>query len=485
MNMRVLLANLPWISDDERTGLRAGSRWPHVKLRREQLPYYPFPFFLAYAAAVAREGGHDVTLRDCIADETGGGEFMSQMEALKPDVAVFETSTPSIGNDLEWAGRAKELGTTTVLTGPHATARPREVLGEKCVDYVITHEYENPLLELLNALESGGKVGGIKSLGHREGGRPEVNADAPLADVNAMPYPLREQLPMRRYIDPFCKHAPNAQMWSSRGCPYQCIYCLEPWVFYGARSYRARNPESVVDEMQHLAEKYGAREVYFDDSSFSVDQDRVLRICGEIEERGLDVCWSCMADAKLREDTLEAMKKAGCVAIKFGVESASPEILRNINKHVNLDDVRRVVKLCKGMGIETHATYMFGLPGETKETMRETMKFAFSLGTDTAQFSVAIPYPGTKFHDMAEREGWLKADGWSDYAGQKTVLEYPNLSGEEISGMMHLCRRKIMMKVALNPRQSLQYLKMIKDYGGTRALAENVLGKAGYLLGIK
>ncbi len=476
-----MLANLPWISDGEKMGLRAGSRWPHLKLKREQLPYYPFPFFLAYAAAVLKEGGHEVVLKDCIAEEMSDAEFLRLIDDVNPDLVVFETSTPSIGNDLMWTRKAKELA-TTVLTGPHATARPEELLKEEYVDYVITYEYEQPLLQLADALEKGGDISDIKSLGCRRDEKPIVNEKAPLADVDSMPYPLREQLPMEKYIDPFCKHAPNAQMWSSRGCPYQCIYCVEPHLFYGMRSYRARKPKEVVDEMQYLMENYGAKEIYFDDSSFSVDQDRVLKICEEIMQRGLKVSWSCMADAKLEEDTLVAMKDAGCVAIKFGVESANPEILKNIKKHVNLDEVKRVVKLLKRIGIESHATYMFGLPGETRETMEETMKFAFELGTDTAQFSVAIPYPGTEFYRLAEENGWLNVEDWRDYTTKDAVVEYPGLSGVEISGMMHRCRRKIMMKVALNPRQSLQYLKMIHDYGGAKALLDNVLGKTTYLL---
>ena len=480
--MKVLLANLPWIKDDEKIGLRAGSRWPHLKLKKEQLPYYPFPFFLAYAAAVLKEGGHDVHLKDCIADEMSDNQFTDYMAGLKPDVVVFETSTPSINNDLVWTKKAKGYGAVTVLSGPHATARPRDLLREEYVDYVIRYEYEYPLLELVNALSGKGEVDEIKSLCFRRGEEIILNDKSQIEDINMMPYPLREQLPMSRYIDPFCKHAPNAQMMTSRGCPYQCIYCLEPWVFYGMRSYRARTPKSVVDEMQYLVEKYGAKEIYFDDSSFSVDQERVIKICDEIKRRKLKVYWSCMADAKMREETLRAMKEAGCIAAKFGVESADPQILKNINKHINLDEVKNVVRLLKKIGIGSHATYMFGLPGETKESMRRTMEFAFTLGTDTAQFSVAIPYPGTRFHEMAEKEGWLKATKWEDYSGQDAVLEYPNLSGAEISKMMHDCRRKIMLKVALNPKQSLQYLKMIKDYGGITAVVQNILEKTTYLM---
>jgi len=480
--MRVLLANLPWIRDGEKVGLRAGSRWPHLKSKREQLPYYPFPFFLAYAAAVAKEAGHEVHLKDAIAEEMTDTGFLDYMRDVKPDVAVFETSTPSINNDMAWTAKAKELGAATVLTGPHVTGCPTEVLSEGYVDYVIIYEYEYPLRELLGALEKKGDVGGIKSLGYKKRKKAVINDKAPIEDINKMPYPLRDELPMEKYIDPFCKHAPNAQMMSSRGCPYQCIYCLEPWVFYGARSFRARTPESVVDEMQYLVEKYHAKEIYFDDSSFSVDQERVLKICKEIRKRRLKVYWSCMADAKLQGETLGAMKEAGCIALKFGVESADPTILKNINKHINLEEVRTVVKLLKKVGIESHATYMFGLPGETKETIKNTVDFAFGLGTDTAQFSIAIPYPGTKFYEMAKKEGWLKAEKWEDYAGQGAVIEYPQLSSEEIAEAVHDCRRKIMMKVALNPKQSLQYLKMIWDYGGTKAVVENIIQKMSYLM---
>lgn len=316
--MKVLLANMPWIDNEEFYGLRAGSRWPHLRMKKEHLPYYPFPFWLAYAASVLKEAGHEVILKDCIAEGMPKEEFMAWVKKLSPDAAVLETATASIYNDLELTKSIKEeTDTATILCGPHVTALPRETLENEFVDYVLIGEYEYALRNLVDALESGKDTRELKGVCSRDGSRIIINGRAPLIEnLDDMPYPLRDSLPMEKYIDPFCKHAPNAQMISSRGCPNQCIFCLEP-VIYGKRNYRMRSAENVVDEMEYLIERYKVREIYFDDSSFSVNKDRVEKICQEILSRGIDVYWSCMADSRLRKDTLKKMKSAGCAALKF------------------------------------------------------------------------------------------------------------------------------------------------------------------------
>jgi len=482
--MRILLANLPWIDTDEVYGLRAGSRWPHLRIKKQQLEYYPFPFFLAYASSVLQKEGHNVTLKDCIADGIGHNDFLKFVEKGNYDLAVFETSTPSIYNDLALTEAVKGFGVKTVLTGPHVTALPKQSL-KSFVDYIIIGEYEYSLRDLVNALEKGKPVDKIGGLCFRKGKKVVLNARAPLIEpLEDLPYPDRKQLPMKKYIDPFCKHTPNAQMMTSRGCPYRCIFCVEPWVYYGVSNYRMREPEKVVDEMEYLINEFGAREIYFDDSSFSVNQERVKKICDEIMKRNLKIAWSCMADAKLEKETLKDMKKSGCVAVKFGVESADPQILKNINKHINLEDVKSVVKLCKEVGIETHATYMFGLPGETHETIKKTMDFAFKLNTDTAQFSIATPYPGTKFYEMAKKNNWLVTDDWTKYqAGSDAVIEYPNLSKEELLNAANKARKRIMLKVASNPRQLIQYINVIYRYSGMRGLVKNFGEKISFLMG--
>jgi len=304
--MRVLIANLPWVNDKEQCGLRAGSRWPHIKIKKEQLPYYPFPFFLAYAAAMLKEAGHQVHLKDCIAEELDGNDFRRYFERIKPEIAVFETSTPSIYNDLAWTKAIKkETSAITVLTGPHASAMPNELLKNGFVDYVIRGEYEGVLLRLVETIARRNNISPVKGLYYRKGKKISEGGWAELIkDLDSLPYPLREQLPVTKYIDPFCKHTPNLQMISSRGCPHQCIFCLESHNYYGGPNYRPRSPKNVVDEIEYLIKNYHVKEIYFDDSSFTINQKRVVEICKEIMKRNLRIFWSCMADSSLSRDTL-------------------------------------------------------------------------------------------------------------------------------------------------------------------------------------
>lgn len=481
--MKILIANPPWVDNDTHYGIRAGSRWPHLRNKQEGLEYYPFPFFMAYATSVVREAGHEVDVMDAIAEGVSRQTFAQRMADGKYDMIVLETASPSWHVDRETVAHAKETGAVVAVCGQHSTALPEEALTEH-VDFAFSGEYDFTMRELADRLEKGDNPQETGGLAYRNGsGEVVSNPSRPLIKhVDELPLPARESLPMQRYIDPFCRHAPNAQMISSRGCVYTCTFCLEPRVFYNKPNYRMRSPEKVVDEMEYLVRTFQLQEIYFDDASFNINQKRVQQICEEIKRRNLKVYWSCMADAKLSQETLEMMQDAGCCALKFGVESAVPEILAAIPKPVDLDDVKRVTAICRDLGIETHATYTFGLPGETKETIETTYDFAFDLGTDTAQFSVSIPYPGTKFFADLDKGGHLKTRDWSKYNGTEIVYEYPHLSSADILAAVKRARKKIVWKTILNPRRAWTYAMMVKNYKGWTGLFRTGWEKMNWLL---
>jgi radical SAM superfamily enzyme YgiQ (UPF0313 family) len=484
--MKILLANAPWVQDNEKYGLRAGSRWPHVRLKKEQLQYFPYPFYMAGAAAVAKAAGHEVLIKDSVAEGQSAGDFLDWVAKEKPPVVLLETSTPSINNDLALAKAVKALyGAKVVLAGTHASAMPADLLENSFVDHVFTHEYDYSLRNFLAALEKGEDPRSLNGVMSRnDDGSIRLNPpESKIPSLDEIPWPMREGLPMHRYNDPFCKEAPNVAIMASRGCPYACTFCVEPSVFYDAPNYRLRSPKDIVDEMEQCQKLYGAKEIYFDDSSFSVNQAHVIQICQEIQRRGMKLHWSAMADAHLKIDTLKAMKEAGCVALKFGLESADPQILKNIHKHINLDMAKRMVRFCNEVGIETHATYIFGLPGENRQTIETTKDFAFSLGTTTAQFAVCIPIPGTALFKQAKENGWLSTLDWEAYDGcHGSVLSYPELSGEEIVQAVRDCRKRLIWKVLFNPPQLAGYLKMIYELSGWKGLWDTALEKTSYLM---
>jgi radical SAM superfamily enzyme YgiQ (UPF0313 family) len=191
-----------------------------------------------------------------------------------------------------------------------------------------------------------------------------------------------------------------------------------------------------------------------------------------------------MADAKVSFETLKKMQKSGCIGLKFGVESASKIILKNIRKKITLDDVKEVVKNCKKLGIFTHATYMFGLPGETKETIEKTINFSSKLMTDTAQFSVVTPYPGTDFYKMCLKNDWLKVKDWTKFDGSyHSVIEYPHLSKETIENAILKAKKKLFLNILFrNPRVLKRYIENTYKQGGFTNILKNVFNKTKFLI---
>jgi radical SAM superfamily enzyme YgiQ (UPF0313 family) len=435
--MKVLLANAPW-KVDGRQGVRAGSRWPHLK-REEEEDYMPFPFFMAYAGAVLKENKINVLLIDAIADGLTDEQFMKKIVNFKPDLVLLEVSTPSLEIDLKWAKKIKEKTKAKIaLAGLDMNIRKSEFLKKyNFIDYVLVGEYEYTLYDLVHHLKKKKDLKGVLGLIYRDPkNKIRVNPRRPLIEnLNEMPWPLREQLPMKKYHDcPGGIPQPSVQVWASRGCPFECKFCAWPQIMYISGNYRARDPVKIVDEMEHLINGMGFKSVYFDDDTFNIGKQRMLEICEEIKKRNLNVPWAIMARADLMdEETLKAMKSAGLRAIKYGVESGAQELVNNVNKNLDLEKVKRIVKLTKDLGIKTHLTFMFGLPGETKETIQKTIEFALELDPESVQFSIAAPYPGTKYFEELDKKGQIVSKNWTDYNGNfKSAIKTEELTPEDL-----------------------------------------------------
>ncbi len=421
--MKVLLLNPPG------PFCRAGSRWPHSRRRESTgIDYHPFPFSLAYAASRLTADGHEVRLLDCIALGMGNEALQAQATEFAPDIVFMETSAPSFLADVE---TMKALGGPCIAGGAHATATMAEHL-DAGFSAVIRGEYDQVISKAIGlSREPWLALPGAPATEH-----------APLAeDLNAVPYPPWDWMPMEKYNDPICLGR-SVTVLSSRGCTHRCEFCtIEP--FHGKRNYRYRSPGNVCDEIAVLIDRYKPDEVYFDDDSITLNRSHVIGLCEEYHRRGFNLPFACMGHATVHRDVLEAMASAGCRAYKFGVESADPEVLRRIPKDIDLEDVTRTVADCRRLGIQTHATYLLGLPGETRESAQRTIDFALKLNTHTLQFAIATPYPGTALFERAKREGWLTKTDWRDFdpAGD-AVLSYPGYGAKDIVEMHDLAWRR-------------------------------------------
>jgi radical SAM superfamily enzyme YgiQ (UPF0313 family) len=310
-------------------------------------------------------------------------------------------------------------------------------------------EYEITARDLVSCLSNGNgtyeELKQIQSLAFRHGTDVITTVSRPLlANLDSLPFPDREGLPIELYKNMEKISGSCAQMISSRGCPVQCTFCVTIQVIYRGPFYRRRSPENVRREIEVLHDKYGAKQIWFDDDTMVINREHVRSLCEEFLMSGLSIPWSCMADLTLDYDTLRMMRQAGCIALAFGIETVNPASIKRIHKGiVDLERAKRFVHWCKELGIMTHATYAFGLPGDSKEGLEKTIHFAKELDTDTAQFSIATPFPGTPFFEEAKHNGWLTTLDWNQYDGQlNCVLNYPHLSKEEIVNLVLKARRE-------------------------------------------
>lgn len=444
--MRILLIN-PLYKQHinnrcERYYIRSGSRWPHSGIKiKGTLPHYlPFPFSLAYSAALLKQSFFGVYVIDAIAQDIAEKELIEKIKGIKPDVVFYEITTPTFDYDLLLAKTMKEAcNPTIVIGGAHASIFASEILSEnESVDFILKGEYEHSLLNLIKSLEGKNNNFSTGTVFRDRGVIIDKGFSVTVECLDEIPFPHRDIFPSNDKPDPliywdgFCQHRPLVQMQSSRGCHYRCYFCLWNQVMYNDGKYRVFSVNRVLDEMQESVTKYRAKEIYFDDDNFTADKNRVLSICDKILERNLKVKWSCMGEAiNLTDEILRIMAKSGCVGIKFGLESGSKKILDTISKPIDTEKVKDIIKSCKKYRIKTQAAFILGLLEETADDIKKTLRFADSLDVDTIQVSNAIPFPGTEFYKNAKEKGLLNSISWKEYDGKNTRITYFSHPGEK------------------------------------------------------
>ncbi|GAB6038537.1 hopanoid biosynthesis associated radical SAM protein HpnJ [Fundidesulfovibrio butyratiphilus] len=470
--MNILVANLAGVKIEAdgsvKHFIKAGSRWPMTIGKSRTVDYYPFPFWLAYTSALLkRDTRANVQGLDGVVLDKTGDELLGEVVARKPDLLVVELASLTLADDLEFLARVKNAtGCKIVVCGNYATVRDKELLDQNPqLDFAVRGEYEMTVRDLTRALMDEGQIEDVAGLTRRgPDGKAVQNAPRPLLEnLDELPFPDRDDFPATIYPD-FTLYSPCINVLSSRGCPCGCVYCQERHVMYASPKYRARSAQSVVEEMILCRDRFGARQFYFDDQSFVVRKKHVLEVCAEILRRKLGVPWTVMGDAMFVDrEMLEAMAKAGCIGMKFGVESADKGILKNIGKPLDLEKAKTVAKWCKELGIRTHATFCLGLPGETEETIKKSLAYMEALDVDTAQVSKAVPYPGTPMYDWALSHGFLATTDLNRFDGMgSSVMSYPGLPSTEIDRWYALFSRRVarkkLFKYLFEPGQSFSIM---------------------------
>jgi radical SAM superfamily enzyme YgiQ (UPF0313 family) len=423
------------------------------------------------AGSLLAAGYDDVTLFDAGVEEEALAVHLARE---RYDIVGISSPTPLIYEAWDAAALAKQQGAITIMGGPHLTLMPDESMQRDEVDLVVRGEAEETVVEIMEAIETSGQQGdsaprlclpdepwgSILGLSYRNlAGQVVHNPDRPLRkEIDDLPMPAYHLFKIERYTnlqpltDGLDPHARAYTLVTSRGCPYQCIYCSKPIT---GHTWRARSSEAVVAEWRYLVEEMGATEIGITDDVWNLKLDRAKELCRSLVDEGLThVPWVTVHG--MRADHTDAelfrlMKQAGCKRVGFGVESGNQAVLDSIKKRQTLDDVRRAFKQARAAGLQTMGFFIFGLPADTEESMEDTIQFALELDPDMANFMIAAPFPGTELWEIARRDGRLFSMDWRDYAihDERARYELPTLPPELVERKWHEANRRFYLR----PRQ--------------------------------
>ena len=403
----------------------AGSRY---QARREIRSFW-YPTWLAQPAALVPDSK--------LIDAPARGV---PVEAVLPmandyELVVMHTSTPSFPNDVKMAEAMKEINPNLKigLVGAHVAVNPEpSLMASNAIDFVARNEFDYTIAEVAE----GRDLAGIDGLSYKLNGSAVHNRERTLiTDMDALPSVIdvyKRDLVIEDYFIGYLEH-PYVSFYTGRGCKSRCTFCLWPQTI-GGHKYRVRSPETIVEEVRKVKEYFPqVKEIFFDDDTFTDNIERTeetARLLGK-----LGVTWSCNAKANVPYETLKIMKDNGLRLLLVGFESGNQQILFNIKKGMRVEFARRFTSDCHKLGIKIHGTFIVGLPGETHETIRETIAFAKEINPHTIQVSLAAAYPGTFLYNQALENNWLRRQNdelVADNGFQVSSLEYPHLSHEEI-----------------------------------------------------
>jgi len=471
--------------------------YPPFSLASYERPIVVPPLGLAYIGAILEKAGHEVKIRDTVALNWRSPikikgrihlgqkwkDISDEIKRSKPDAVGISCPFSSQSDNAHKVAelvKAYNADVPVIMGGAHPSTLPKRVLRDQNVDYVVIGEGEMTMLNLFKTLSKDTarvrtSFNEIDGLAYRKEGNTVINPKKKfIEDLDSLPLPARHLLPMNEYFNAEAPHGPElmrkpyTSMITSRGCPFNCVFCSIHTVW--GHKWRARSPDNVVLEIEHLIDVYKIREVHFEDDNLTLDKRRMAKICDLILDKGLDIRWftpNGVAIWTLDKNLLEKMKKSGCYKLSFGIESGCPQTLKFIKKPINLARARQVIHWANDVGIWTHGFFVIGFPYETKEAIYETLRFAVESDLDFASFFIATPFPGTELLEIVKKEGLIENDLiWMKQNVSHTTLKTKFLTSEEINSLrrdLYVGFFKGRILSFLNPRKSALRLKRIQS----------------------
>jgi len=419
------------------------------------------PMGLLYLASVLRNAGHAVRIVDGEVEQIDHDALAEIAAAERPDFFGITSTTAQATRAfaLAKAVKARVPGTFVALGGPHASSLPERSLQEcEALDAVVFGEGERTTLEIMDRLADRASLEGVAGTAYRDGGGIAVNAGRPLIeDLDTIPFPAWDLIPMQKYVA--STWFPNrvkqyTNVFTSRGCPYGCTFCGAKTTW--TRKFRARSPERVVEEMEEVYRRFGIPNFFISDDLFTLQRARVMEICTRILERGLPATWTCLSRVNTVDaEMLALMKRSGCYLISYGLESGSQAVLDTLGKGTTVEQGIKAVEMTKAAGIKVFGSFMIGSPGETPDTVEQTIALIRRLKLDEVGLGVTTAYPGTDLFDTfgsdARDLDWDKALAFNPSAADhsEVFLKCTDLDDEQIRRLFHKAMREA---VLYNPR---------------------------------
>ena len=412
------------------------------------------PYSLLQIASILRSEGHEIQLIDANGWKLSWGEVNKRVRKVQYDVLVFRFTPTTFDWDTRIASISKENHPKALTAGICWTLQTiaKEVLQSSTdMDIYIAHEYETVAPLLIFAISRGDDLSTVPGIAYRSSDDIRVNSPAkPLSDWDSLPLPSYDLLPsLKNYFINTPHGSPFTIMYASKGCPYSCIFCTER-----NTKLKKRSAESILSEVRYLKENFDIRTVSFFDETFTIDRERVVTIAEGIRKEKLKIIWYCNTRVDLVDKRLlKIMYDGGCRGISYGIESGSQKILDNARKEIDLGQAEDAIRWAKEAGIKVYCSFIFGLPGEDWNTVKDTIEFLKRALPTGAQFNVAVPYPGTELHRIALNKGWIrKGTNWRRMYQHEAVMRTDELSCEDLNEARKMAYRALYF----NPKWWLQ-----------------------------
>jgi anaerobic magnesium-protoporphyrin IX monomethyl ester cyclase len=394
------------------------------------------PVSLATIGAVLEAEKYSISIIDCAARGDDWEDLSSQVSQFKPDIIVLSTGTPTINNDLNLCAWLKEKfpQIITIAFGTHVTALDKESMKKyPSIDFIVRNEPEITIKELVRALLMNDPIESIQGITFRDKNRGTVSNPARpfIENLDSLPFPAWHKVDINLYRLPL-KGNRYLIVSPLRGCPYRCSFCTCQ-TYYGNR-VRRRSPESVISEIRYDMEKFGVKDFFFWAETFVIDKEFVRRLCNGILEAGIKISWTANSRVDtVDESLLKLMADAGCWMLSYGIESAEQKVLDSVLKGTKVEHAKIAIDASRKAGIKTAGHFIFGLPGDSEESIKKTIDYAMTLDLDFAQFYSAVPFPGSQIYSEALTKGWIKSDGFENYRQDNAIMILPSLPPERVN----------------------------------------------------